>query len=183
MLSNLDKNVEPIGTNYKIQQWSGLIVDGNQNPLPLIYIKPDANFLSYAKDNGFVIKLTVLNTGSNYYDGKVFTGTVNSSADVPNCRPNFYKQTGLYTITLQSLWEGYPINMGEIYLEELPKIEESNFAYNKYHNTNVLKNIREPYQHKTKGLSSLQIFWILLSIFFGIPFLILITILIVKMTR
>lgn len=171
------------GTSYKIQRWSGLINGNNQTPLPIIYIKPDSNFHSYAKDNNYLIKVKVINTGSNCYDGKVFDGTVNSSANVPNCRPNFFEKTKWYTITLQGLWQGFPKYMGEIHLEDLPQIGSKKFANNHYNNTNILREVRDTINHKKSGLSSEQLFWILLSVFLGIPLLILIIIFLVKMFK
>ena len=170
------------GTSYPIKQWSGLIHGNNQYPLPIVYIKPDANFQTYAKDNNYKIKVKVMNTGSKCYDGRVLTGTVNSSAELPNCRPNFFEDTGLYTITLQSSWLGYPEHMGVLYIEDIPVIGGESFKNNTYNNTQVLRNVRNSSKPTGKsGLSSEQLFWILISVFLGVPLLILIIMFLIKM--
>ena len=182
------EDIDPIsgakhkGTKYEIKQWSGVIIGNNQHPLPIIYIKPDANFHAYAKHKKYKIKVKVMHTGSLCYDGHVVSGTVNSSADVPNCRPNFFKDTGWYTITLQHRWEGYPKNMGYIYIEDLPLIGSEEFKDNEYNNTHVIKQVRS-LESKKSGLSSEQLFWILISVFLGVPLLILIVIFLIKISR
>jgi hypothetical protein len=124
-----------------------------------------------------------MNTGMPCYDGRTLHGTVNNSADVPNCRPNFYEETGWYTITLQSLWSGYPPNMGEIHINDLPDMESDTFHVNKYNNNNILRHVRDNKPSKKSGLTSEQLFWILISLFVGIPVVILIVIFLVKMSK
>lgn len=178
---------KPVGTSYEINRWSGVIYGNNQNPLPIIYIKPDANFNTYIKDNNYRIKVRIMDTGEACYDNRIMEGTVNSSANSPNCRPNFFSKTGLYTITLQSLWSGYPSKMGKIYLEDLPNMNEEGFENNKYNNTHILKNVRDIKNDNvnvdSRGMSSEQLFWILISVLLGVPLLILIVIFLIKMMK
>lgn len=174
---------KPTGTSYEIERWSGVIYGNNQNPLPLIYIKPDANFHNYIKDNNYQIKVRIINTGESCYDNRIMDGIVNSSANVPNCRPNFFNKTGLYTITLQSLWSGYPSKMGKIYIEDLPNMNDEGFIDNKYHNTNTMERVRDENNPNSKGLSSEQLFWIFVSIFLGAPLLVLIIIFLINMSK
>lgn len=92
-------------TQYKIERWDA-IFDNNKR-VPAIYIKPDINFMNLIAKNN-IISVNINNT-KTHYDNKVFTGVVNQSSYFPNCRPNFYAQTGLYIITLQNApWIGYP---------------------------------------------------------------------------
>lgn len=178
---------KPLGTSYEINRWSGIIYGNNQNPLPIIYIKPDANFNTYIKDNNYQIKVRIMHTGEALYDNKIMEGTVNSSANSPNCRPKFFKKTGLYTITLQTQWSGYPPKMGKIYIEDLPNMNQEGFHDNKYNNTNTLKNVRDIesviISDDNKGMSSEQLFWILISVLLGIPLVILIVIFLINMTK
>ena len=41
-------------------------------------------------------------------------GNVSKSCDVPNCRPNYYADTGTWTITLDFPWIGYPKTPGTV---------------------------------------------------------------------
>lgn len=177
---------KPLGTSYEINRWSG-IIHSSQNPLPIIYIKPDANFNTYTKDNNYQIKVRIMDTGEPFYDNKIMKGTVNSSANSPNCRPNFFKNTGLYTITLQTQFHGYPPKMGKIYIEDLPNMNQEGFENNKYNNTNTLKNVRDIksviVNDDNKGMSSEQLFWTLISVLLGIPLLILIVMFLIHMTK
>jgi hypothetical protein len=47
-------------------------------------------------------------TGMGYDTTVKIPGVVNRSSDVPNCRPNYYKKTGQYVVTLDCPWVGYP---------------------------------------------------------------------------
>jgi len=89
------------------------MMSGNSNNiLPLLYIVPDEQFLKLARDNKFSLTCEITDIG----DGKTYTHqcTVNKSAYVPNCRPNYFAKTGHYVITLQVPWVGYPTKLGNI---------------------------------------------------------------------
>ena len=92
-------------TQYKIERWDGILVDDIR--VPAIYIKPDVTFLEFISKNYNTV-VAVINNTNTQYDNKKLVGTVNQSSYYPNCRPNFYAQTGLYIITLDSSWLGYP---------------------------------------------------------------------------
>jgi len=96
---------------YEIKRWDAVLFGNNVNPKPIIYIKPDENLLNFAKsnDNAFLVKID--STGS-IYDNKYITGFFAKSSLVPNFRPVFFKETELYVIVLESLWYGYPKNLG-----------------------------------------------------------------------
>jgi hypothetical protein len=65
------------------------------------------------------------------YDGKLCVGIVNKSSQVPNCRPNFFAQTGDFIITLNLEWMGYPspnkLGNVTIYGHTMPSQPESNY--------------------------------------------------------
>jgi hypothetical protein len=92
-------------TEYKIERWDVLLV--NDHRVPAIYIKPDLDFLNLAKKNNNYLT-SVINGTKLSYDGQQITGVVNQSGSYPNCRPNFFKEEGLYIFTLNSSWLGYP---------------------------------------------------------------------------
>ena len=93
-------------TQYKIERWDGILV--NNERVPAIYIKPDITFLKFISKNSNAVVANINNTQTNY-DNKKFVGIVNQSSYYPNCRPNFFEQSGnLYIITLQAPWIGYP---------------------------------------------------------------------------
>jgi hypothetical protein len=79
-----------------------------------IYIKPTLEILSFfnrAPMHRGVVKIR--NTGSCYDNRNMFC-TIDKSSDVPNTRDNFFNSTGLYVITLNTQWFGYPLKNGEV---------------------------------------------------------------------
>ena len=91
---------------YPILRWDA-VINGGVNRSPMIYIKPDLDFLEFAKANSFQVFVEVSNTGT-IYDGVLIPGTVNKSYNAPNPRPNYFDQTGNYVIVLNANWAGYP---------------------------------------------------------------------------
>lgn len=98
---------------YKIERFDVLLIDNKR--VPAIYIKPDIDFLNFIGDNNYTLVSLITDTGLDY-DNKKIVGFVNQSSYFPNCRPNFYEKTGLYIITLDSSWLGYPKvdNLGNV---------------------------------------------------------------------
>ena len=94
----------------KIYRWDAVMTAKNDLPAPMLYIKPTLKFLEFVENNDYRILLTISGTNT-IYDGKTIWGIVDKSSNTPNCRPNFYKQTGFYVVTLESYWYGYP-NVG-----------------------------------------------------------------------
>jgi hypothetical protein len=79
-----------------------------------IYIKPTLEILSFfnrAPMHRGVVKIR--NTGSCYDNRNIFC-TIDKSSDVPNTRDNFINSTGLYVISLETEWFGYPLKKGEV---------------------------------------------------------------------
>lgn len=92
---------------YKIHRWDPIKLGNNVNAFPMIYIKPDKRFLDFAEENNFSLFVKIEGTDTAY-DGKAFVGIVDSSANFPSPRPNFFKKTGFYVISLYALWDEYP---------------------------------------------------------------------------
>ena len=94
-------------SEYKIYRWD-VIISGNSNQqIPMIYIKPDLNFLEFIRKNNYTVMCKIDGT-STLYDSKIINGIVAKSNDTPNCRPNFYEKTGFYVVKLTDNWYGYP---------------------------------------------------------------------------
>jgi|SaaInlV_165m_DNA_1040744.scaffolds.fasta_scaffold02823_5 hypothetical protein len=109
-------------SNYRIMRWDAVISSTNSNNyVPMIYIKPDKDFLQMIKRNKNVVKADI--SGTNMmYDLKPMGGIVSPSSLTPNCRPNYFDKTGYYVITLVSNWYGYPDPqyMGNVQFSGLP---------------------------------------------------------------
>lgn len=92
---------------YEIKRWDPVVFGNNINPFPVIYIKPDEKFLEFASENKntLIVKIDGTNT---IYDGKAMIGVLNPSGNMPNCRPNFFDKTKLYTVALYASWYKYP---------------------------------------------------------------------------
>ena len=92
-------------TEYKIERFDVILNGGNNNTkLPIIYIKPDSEFLEFAKKNNYIVGCKIKNSGK-IYDDKVVVGLLNTNFLK---RPNFFNQTGLCVLTLLTQWNGYP---------------------------------------------------------------------------
>ena len=93
--------------SYKIQRWDAVMFGSSITKSPMIYIKPDLPFLNFIKQNNYVV-LAQIKDSNTIYDGKNIPGVVYRSCQIPNCRPNYFDETGFYTITLSANWHGYP---------------------------------------------------------------------------
>jgi hypothetical protein len=91
---------------YQIYSWD-VILANSTNRVPIIYVKPDLDFLNLIQSNNYILKVLITDSNS-IYDNKIIIGEVNKSSAVPNCRPNFFNDTGLYVVILYCDWNGYP---------------------------------------------------------------------------
>lgn len=106
---------------YPIKRWDPVMFGGSGLTIfPMVYIEPDTEFIDYIRKNNYKITIGIQGTGKTY-DGKKVSGTVDRSAVTPDCRPNYYVKTGLYVITLDTPWEGYPLpsSLGRIELLDI----------------------------------------------------------------
>ena len=94
-------------TQYKIERWDAVLYGNNIIKSPIIYIKPDKYLLEFAKANNYLMVVKIEGTNT-IYDGREILGVLDLSAVVPNQRPNFFEDTGLYVIKLYAHWYGYP---------------------------------------------------------------------------
>ena len=93
---------------YKICRWDPITFGNNIHPVPMIYIKPDQHLLEFSKLNNdkLVVNITSTNT---IYDGISLDGVICESRELPNYRPNYFKETDTYVIVLDAIWNGYPV--------------------------------------------------------------------------
>ena len=92
-------------TEYTIERFDAILNKGtSKTTFPAIYIKPDAEFLEFAKKNNYLIGCKIKNSGT-VYDDKVLSGILNNKL---LDRPNFLNQSGLCVIMLLVKWKGYP---------------------------------------------------------------------------
>lgn len=149
---------------HEIMRWDAVIPKDNTLPYPMVYIKPDKNFLDYARANKYMFLLNISDTGMDY-DKMPVVGMVDSSGYFPNFRPNFFNETGYYVVVLFTNWIGYPEKNGKIKLQgvETPKPQQLEIPkpmFPEYYETETQKK-----ENDTCGkLNSSQIGWLLTSI-------------------
>lgn len=112
-------------STYKIHRWDVVISGDSNAQRPMIYVEPDLAFLEFIRANDFAVVCNISGTGT-IYDGKQIPGVVSQSSDVPSCRPNFYKKTGLYVVKLWAEWYHYPDidKLGEVVFSGLKGVEQ-----------------------------------------------------------
>lgn len=83
-----------------------------------VFIKPTLEMLRFFNRSVFHRGVVRVVDSNSCYDGPNRFATIDKSSDVPNCRQNFYNATGLYVITLDTQWQGYPLKNGTIEFQE-----------------------------------------------------------------
>lgn len=99
---------------FDILSWDPIYVN-SENTNAMIYIKPTLNLLKYfqqAPMNNILV--SIIGTNHEAYENKIIFGTIDKSSDIPNKRDNMFNCTGLYCITLDLVWQGYPLEKGKI---------------------------------------------------------------------
>lgn len=98
---------------FTIKRWDAVIVGNSIEKKPMVYIVPDIELLEFIRSNNYNLECSFTGTGSGYDDG-VYKCEIDSSALTPNCRPNFFAESGLYCVTILTPWAGYPEQNGSI---------------------------------------------------------------------
>lgn len=112
--------------SFDILGWNPINTNGNL--MASIYIKPTLRLLSLfnlSVHNNILLKCS----NTEIYDDIEVFGIIDKSSDVLNSRDNFFNCTGLYVITTDFLWNGYPPNNGMVSfltgsINEIIKLEE-----------------------------------------------------------
>lgn len=94
-------------SKYKIHRWDIIMTGNSTFKSPIIYIKPDLDFLEFARSNNFALMAVIEGTGLQY-DGNQIPAVVNKGFTFPNYLPNLSDATGYYVIVLDSNSYGYP---------------------------------------------------------------------------
>lgn len=149
---------------YDIERWDALITGNNTFPTPMIYFKPDKDFVKYAEDNEFQVLVEIEGTDS-IYDKKKMYGTIDSSAYSPGYRPRFYNKTGYFVITLACNWTGYPKQNGRMIVRGLKGPDKIELPESKpFEPPKAIRNEFEYYPRRNKecnNLTTSQIGWTL----------------------
>ena len=118
-----------MNNNYRILRWDPVINGTNSNNyVPMIYIKPDKQFLELIKNNN-IIEAKISGT-QMLYDLHTVSATAAPSSTTPNQRPNFFLKYGYYVKTLDSNWYGYPKDsLGYVTFYNIPNVK-SNISQN-----------------------------------------------------
>jgi hypothetical protein len=83
-----------------------------------VYIKPTLNLLNLFNRAPFYRSIVKVSDTNSCYDDRNMFSIIDKSSDVPNKRDNFFDSTGLYVITLDTIWRGYPSNNGYLEIQE-----------------------------------------------------------------
>jgi hypothetical protein len=99
---------------FNILSWDPIYVN-SENTNAMIYIKPTLNLLKYFQEapmNNILVSIS--GTKHDAYENRIVFGTIDKSSDIPNKRDNMFNCTGLYCITLDLVWQGYPLEKGNV---------------------------------------------------------------------
>lgn len=140
-------------SEYKIERFD-VVMDENLQT-PMIYIKPDSELLEFSRKNNYSLVCEINNSGTEL-DGKKINGDMGKHM---SSRPNFFKETGLYTVVLLTEWSGYPA------IEAKPTITFYGVISDKKEDT---KNVIEKYvEYQTcRSITSLWPILFIIFIFF-----------------
>jgi hypothetical protein len=83
-----------------------------------VYIKPTLKLLDLFNKAPFYRTIVKVSDTNSCYDDRNMFAIIDKSSDVPNKRDNFFDSTGLYVITLDTIWRGYPSNNGSLEIQE-----------------------------------------------------------------
>ena len=83
-----------------------------------IYIKPTLSLLEFANRNvsngNRTLMIQITGTDHPVYEGVSTLAILDKTSDVPELRQNFYNATGMYLMTLNLPWFGYPNKNGSV---------------------------------------------------------------------
>jgi len=99
--------------SYQIKSWNGVITEKSL-PLASVSIIPDTSLLEImSRNKNNLIQIKIQGTESGY--DRVWISSFDKSANIPNCRPNFFEEYQEYVFTLiGSSWQGEPANNGNL---------------------------------------------------------------------
>lgn len=83
-----------------------------------VYIKPTLKMLEFFNRAPYYRGIVKIIDTNSCYDDKNMFAIIDKSSDVPNKRDNFFDSNGLYVITLDTIWRGYPSKNGFLEFQE-----------------------------------------------------------------
>lgn len=121
--------------DYQIISWDG-IISTNRLPLASITFKPNKAFIEqFLQNSNNRLQIRISGTQTKY-DG-VWIALIDTSANVPNCRKNFYDATQYWIATLiGSTWQGQPTALGQMSIVNGPYKVYQNYFNNLNSNEN-----------------------------------------------
>lgn len=158
---------------FEIERWDSVVVPvlGNISPKPMIYFKPTQNLIDFmGQCNGFMY-IQIKDSGKVDYEIGKIKAIINPLDSGVSPRPVMQEYTGLYTLTLDTVWMGYPPNNGKVGIIDFVEILNP-FALQDNSDGIVEDTIKEKYQELgCKNMDNIQIGIILtgiLIVFLGI---------------
>lgn len=83
-----------------------------------VYIKPTLKILEFFNRAPYYRGVVKIIDSNSCYDDRNMFAIIDKSSDVPNKRDNFFDSNGLYVITLDTIWRGYPSKNGFLEFQE-----------------------------------------------------------------
>lgn len=179
--------------NFEIKRWDGVITS-QDTPLPAIYFLPSKALLEQMMQNkNNRIQIEIQGTNSMY--DNIWIGMIDQSANIPNCRKNFYDASNYWVITLMinqdnlpASWQGPPTNYGSFKIVDgvyqsyknttnfnKPLDQQSSPLIKKYDNTSQKRmrtesspEVKETFLQRNKVIIILIIIFLILSVVMGL---------------
>jgi hypothetical protein len=101
----------------KILGWNP-INDRSSTLKASVYIKPTFKMLEFFNRAPYYRGIVKISDTNSCYDDINIFAIIDKSSDVPNKRDNFFESNGLYVITLDTIWRGYPSKNGVLEFQE-----------------------------------------------------------------
>jgi hypothetical protein len=100
-----------------ILQWNP-ITDSYGEVKASVYIKPTLAFLDMVNRNSSngnrTLMIHIKDTDHPMYENRAIYATLDKTSDSPECRQNFFNTTGVYLLTCNMPWYGYPNRYGSV---------------------------------------------------------------------
>jgi len=106
---------------YPIFRWDAVLAPNGINKLPMIYIKPDLDFINFLQANPSGITVVIKGTNT-IYDNKPIPASVGQG---PSFMPNYMRCKGYVVIVLDCIWYGYPPDNSVLGTVELSHLSNS----------------------------------------------------------
>ena len=158
---------------FQIHRWDAVQFGSSTVPVPVAYILPSDELLTFAARTQGTIQV-ILSGTSFPYGGRQMEAALASSMDVPNCRPHFFNKTQLYVLVLNSEWYGYPDVLGTCTVvglrptegkETTPSRGSSTIATQRAHSKDGMQQARSADARSARhGLSTVGVVVVLVAV-------------------